>query len=272
MPTVERPDGIQIHWDEHGEGPLVVVAGYWSMHPSTFTNLIEELSGDHRVVLYDDRGTGRSTRQGPYDLGTSADDLAAVIEAAGPPAVVICSADGANRAVRVVSDHPELIVGLIGVGGAPVARQAFAESDAMAASDTVVGALMSQVETDYRGALRGILTATNPQMSEAELRERVSVQIDHCPQEAGIERMRAWIADDPSEYARNAGDRLWVAIADNLGGGWFPTGEELRRRVREDLPNARLVEIDDGFVTRPDQTADIVRTVVAAHKALEATE
>jgi hypothetical protein len=43
VPTVSRPDGVELHWEERGEGPLVVVAAYWSMHPSTFDPLIGEL-------------------------------------------------------------------------------------------------------------------------------------------------------------------------------------------------------------------------------------
>jgi pimeloyl-ACP methyl ester carboxylesterase len=272
MPVAARPDGARIHWTEEGEGPLVVIAGYWSMLPSTFDNLVAELRSDHRVVLYDDRGTGKSTRQGPFDLDTSADDLAAVIGAAGPPAVVLCTADGANRGVRVLARCPDRVTGLVCVGGAPVGRKAFADSDAMAASDVVVSALMSQVETDYRGALRGILTATNKQMSETELRDRVTAQIEHCPQETSVARMRAWIEDDPSELARLAGDRLWLGVSDSLGGGWFPSGAELRRRVEEGLPEARIFEIDDGFVSRPDQTADMIRKVEAVRGALEPAE
>jgi pimeloyl-ACP methyl ester carboxylesterase len=272
MPVAARPDGARIHWTEQGDGPLVVIASYWSMLPSIFDNLVAELRSDHRVVLYDDRGTGKSTRRGPFDLDTSAEDLAAVIEAAGPPAIVLCTADGANRGVRVLARHPDRVTALVCVGGVPVGRRSFVDSDAMAASDVVVAALMSQVETDYRGALRGILTATNRQMNEAELRDRVTAQIEHCPQETSVARMRAWIEDDPSELARLAGDRLWLGVSENLGGGWFPTGADLRRRVEEGLPEARVVEIDDGFVSRPDQTADIIRKVVAARGALEPAE
>jgi pimeloyl-ACP methyl ester carboxylesterase len=272
MPTLVRPDGAEIHWEEHGDGPLVVIASYWSMYPPVFDHLTEELESDHRVVLYDDRGTGRSSRQGPYDMETSAADLAGVIEAAGPPAVVVCSADGANRAVRVLQGDPDLVQAMVCVGGAPVGRKAFTNSDAMAASDTVVAALMSQVETDYRGALRGVLTATNPQMTEAELRERVSIQSEHCPHEAAVARMRAWIDDDPSEQAKAAGDRLWIGVSENLGGGWFPSGAELARRVRDGLPEAHIVEISDGFVSRPDETAAIIRRVTAQQGALGRAE
>jgi pimeloyl-ACP methyl ester carboxylesterase len=272
MPTVPRPDGVEIHWEERGEGPLVVIAGYWSMFPPIFDGLMEELEDDHRVVLYHDRGTGRSTRRGPYDMDTSAADLAAVIEAAGPPAVVLCSGDGANRTVRVAAARPDLIQAMVCVGGAPVGRKTFTDSDVMAASDAVVGALMSQVETDYRGALRGVLTATNPQMSEEELRERVSAQSEHSPHEAAVARMRAWIDDDPADEARAVGDRLWIGVSENLGGGWFPSGADLARRVRKGLPEAHVVELADGYVSRPDETASIIRRVIAKQGALGRTE
>ena len=45
-----------------------------------FDGLIDDLVTDHRVVTYDLRGSGQSTRQGPYDVDTDAADLAALIE------------------------------------------------------------------------------------------------------------------------------------------------------------------------------------------------
>jgi pimeloyl-ACP methyl ester carboxylesterase len=272
MATVSRSGGVELHWEAHGSGPPVVLAAYWSVHPSTFDRLIEELAGDHRVVLYHDRGTGSSTRTGPYDMETSADDLAAVLAAAGGDAAVICTADAGSRAVRVAARHPQLVRGVIHMGAAPVGRRVFADSDALAASDTVVDAQFRQVETDYRGALRSLVTATNPQMSEEELRERVSALIEFCPHDAAVARLRAWIDDDPTELAKALGDRLWIAVSERLGGGWFPAGDELEGRVRESLPQARIEHVDDGFVSRPDQTAAIVRKVMAERGALEHAE
>ena len=61
------------------------------------------------MARYDARGTGESTRAGPHDIETSAADLAAVIERAAAPAVVITVGDGLNRALRVAAQHPDLI-------------------------------------------------------------------------------------------------------------------------------------------------------------------
>jgi pimeloyl-ACP methyl ester carboxylesterase len=263
VPRLTRGDGVEIHWEEEGSGPLVVIAAYWSMHPSSFDPLRVELSGDHRVVSYHDRGSGESSREGPYDLETAADDLEAVIEAAGEPAVIVATADGCNRAVRVIARRPDIVRAVVTVGGAPVGRDAIAEFDAMVGSDTVVDAFIESMETDYRSALRGILTATNQQLDEARLRERVAIQLEHSPEEAAVPRLRAWAADDATGVAREGGDRLWFLYASGLGGGWFPDGEDYERMINRELPDAHVIQVDDGFISRPDQVGEVVRAITA---------
>jgi pimeloyl-ACP methyl ester carboxylesterase len=260
---IKRSDGAEIHWEERGAGPLVVLANYWSAHPAVFEPVAAELANDHRVVTYDDRGTGRSTRSGPYDLDTAADDLAAVIDAAGGPAVIVSIGDGANRGVRVAAGRPELIEALICVGTAPLGRDIFAGSDVLASSETVVGALVQQVATDYRGALRSLFASTNPQMGEDDLRRRVSEQLDYAPRDPSLARLQAWIEDHPLEHARAAGGLLWVLTGGGLQTGWLPTGDALEGIVRERLPDACMVRVDDGIISRPDQTAAVVRRITA---------
>jgi pimeloyl-ACP methyl ester carboxylesterase len=267
VPTVTVSDGVEIHYQEHGSGPLVVICSYWSMHPSAQEPLIAELATDHRVIRYDDRGTGESTRTGPYDLDTSAADLAALIRALGEPAVLVGVADGPARAVRVGTRSPELVAAVVCNGGAPIGRANFAGSEVMATSDAVVEALLQQVETDYRGALRTLVGSTNEQMTEQELRDRIAAQAEYVPVEAGAPRLRAWAADDPLEQARAIGDRLWVLVTDSLTGGWFPTGRALASVVDELLPEAHVVEVADGWVSRPDEGAAVVRRITSGSRA-----
>jgi pimeloyl-ACP methyl ester carboxylesterase len=266
MPRVSVADGVEIHYEQRGSGPLVVIASYWSMHPSALEPLIADLVTDHRVVRYDDRGTGRSTRAGPYDLETSTADLATLLRELGEPAVIVGVADGPARAVGVAAEHPELITAIVCPGGAPIGRANFAGADALATSDAVVEALLQQVETDYRGALRGLVGPTNLQMSEDELRQRITDQAEHVPVEAGAPRLRAWAGDDPLEHARAAGSKVWVLVTDGLTGGWFPIGNELAEAVRRLLPEANVAEIADGWVSRPDETAAVVRRITAERR------
>jgi pimeloyl-ACP methyl ester carboxylesterase len=107
VPLLEREDGVGIHWEERGEGPLVVLAPYAIFHPSVYDPVATDLATDHRVVRYDDRGTGESSRQGPYDMHTGAADLMEVIEAAGSPAVIVGLGDSCHRAVRACAERPD---------------------------------------------------------------------------------------------------------------------------------------------------------------------
>jgi pimeloyl-ACP methyl ester carboxylesterase len=267
---LEREDGIEIHWEQQGEGPLVVLAPYSIFHPSVYDPIAAELARDHRVVRYDDRGTGESTRAGPHDMGTGAGDLAAVIEASGSPAVIVGLGDATNRAVRVCAERQELVEAMVIPGGMPAGRERLEGSEAMAASDTVVGAFLSMCETDYRGALRSLVTAGNPQMSEDEIRERVRLQADFLPQETALARLRAWVEDDALQAALACGDRLWLLCSENAGGGWFPGGREAVRLSRELFPDAHVELLDDGIISRPDLTAAVVRGVTAPLRAAPA--
>jgi pimeloyl-ACP methyl ester carboxylesterase len=258
---ITRPDGVEIAFETHGEGPAVVLASYWSGHPTVFSALTEDLSADHRFVTYDARGTGRSTRRGPYDMETDSADLAAVVETAGSPAVMITIADGANRAVRIAARHPELVRAVITLGTSPLAIDSFRGKEGMIGSETVVGAFLDVVERDYRGAMRALLGATNAQMSEEELRDRVAFQVDYCPREAAVGRLNAWAQDDPEEAARATGGRLFVLTSSDVAGPWLPPFEELRATMRRILPDARIEEVADGAVSRPDLTAAVVRQI-----------
>ena len=268
MPTLQRPDGAEIHWEQRGSGPAVVIAAYWSMHPSALEPLIDELASDHRVVRYDDRGTGASSRSGPYDLATATDDLEALVEELGEPVVLAGTADGPVRSIHVAARRPDLVTGVVAIGGVPIGRAAFAGSDTLVTSEPVVQALLAQVETDYRGALRSLVTATNEQMSEDEVRERVAAQAEHCPAVAAAPRLRDWAESDTTAESLAVGDRLWALVSEAMTGGWFPAGDEMARFVREFLPEAHVVDVADGWVSRPDETARVIRGITAGTAAI----
>ena len=259
MPTLKRDDGTELHWEERGEGPLVLLAPYWSGHPSAHDPIADELAKDHRVVRYDARGTGDSSRQGPHDIETAAGDLTAVLEEAGGDAVVVALADACPRAVLVASERPDLIRAVVAPGSAPVSLQALEGAEALVASSTVINAFMEMMKRDYRGALRTLLTQTNPQMEEAEVRERVVEQAEYCPAETAVGRTEAWFFDDSVEAGRAIGDRLVILYSDNMGGDWLPPGDEMAKALAPLLPDAQLVPIADGIVSRPDLAAGVIR-------------
>jgi pimeloyl-ACP methyl ester carboxylesterase len=267
MPRARAQDGVELHWEERGSGPAVVLVPYWSYEPRVWEPVTAELEDDHRVIRYDDRGTGQSERTGPFDIETSANDLEAVIEAAGAgPAVALAMVDGGNRAARVAQRRPDLLSHVVGVGGPPLTRDAFTESESLISSSTVVAAFLQQLDTDYRGAIRSLMEAGNPQMSQDELRDRVVKQVEHVPMEAASARVRAWAEDaDAAVAAREMGDRLLLLVGGNAAGGWFPDESELTGIITEHFPEAVVEHVEEGILSRPDQTAAVVRRVATAN-------
>jgi pimeloyl-ACP methyl ester carboxylesterase len=262
MPMLTRPDGAEIHWEERGSGPLVVLASHFFGYPEAFEDLLADLAADHHVVSYHPRGAGSSSRQGPYEIPTDAEDLEALIEAVGGPAVVIGMGDGINRAVRLAAARPDLVTAAVAPGGNPVGRRAAEGTDALVDSPSVLDALLGMIETDYRSALRTMVAGANPQMDEDEKRERVDRVVDYCPQEVGVARLRAWIDDRILEESRAIADKLWILTFGS--NAWFP--DAAIDKTHELLPEAHIEEIEDGPVSRPDLTAAIVRRITAERR------
>jgi pimeloyl-ACP methyl ester carboxylesterase len=267
MPTVSREGGVELHWEERGSGPLVVIAVHWSGHPSVFEPLIEQLVPDHRIVTYDARGTGSSTRVGPHDIATGAADLAAVANEAGGSAVVVTISEGCNRAVLAADREPGAIAAVVAPATVPLPHQILGEADALVASDSVADGFIQMLETDYRAAQRTMMTSANPQLNEQQIRERVDLQVAYCPRETAVARVRAWREDDPRPAARALGDRLWLLSTPQMAGPWWPVGPKLNALIAKHLPEARVEEVEDGVVSRPDLTAGVVRRITARLQA-----
>jgi pimeloyl-ACP methyl ester carboxylesterase len=261
MPAVERPDGVEIHWEEQGRGPLVLIVHQilWS-YPGVYADLIGDLVRDHRVVSYDARGCGASTRVGPYDAETDAGDLLAVTEAAGGQAVAIAVGYGYNLAVRVAAARPDAISDVLCLQPAAAAmlpRSELKGTDVMAASDSVVEMLLQMMSTDPRAAIRTLLAAANPEFGEDVLRERVAQVSEYISHESTLGRTHAWLEDDTSEHARALGGRLRI-----LHGGSEPMYEgALAAHVAELYPEAHLEQLAGGPISRPDLMAEWVRRV-----------
>ncbi|MEV5611828.1 alpha/beta hydrolase [Streptomyces sp. NPDC052225] len=87
--TVTSADGARLHVEVHGpEGaPAVVLAHGWTCSTAFWAAQIRALATDHRVVVYDQRGHGRSpaAAQLPYTTDMLADDLEAVLGATLEP-------------------------------------------------------------------------------------------------------------------------------------------------------------------------------------------
>jgi pimeloyl-ACP methyl ester carboxylesterase/DNA-binding CsgD family transcriptional regulator len=133
-PTMEAPpvqyvtsyDGYRLAYTESGDGFPVVLLPSWINHVQdvwcegfSVGNLLRDLSGRYRVIHYDSRGMGLSTRGLPDDLTLDAfvTDLEAVTESTSTGRFVLIGfATPSFLAVRYALRNPERVAALVLIG------------------------------------------------------------------------------------------------------------------------------------------------------------
>ena len=112
-------EGARLAFYEHGSGePAVVFVNPIVYGLAIFQPILERLCDDFRVITVDCRGAGRSDPLvRPYGIISHAEDLRAIIEAAGAaPIVGVGISRGSNQLLHLTSRHPELVSKLMIVG------------------------------------------------------------------------------------------------------------------------------------------------------------
>ncbi len=112
-----RVDDAELAWSSIGDGPktIVLIMGLGGWSGDWGSEFTAPLANEHRVVLFDNRGTGTSSRSpGPYSLEQLARDAAAVIEqVAGERAHVLGVSMGGMIAQLVALEHSRRVDRLV---------------------------------------------------------------------------------------------------------------------------------------------------------------
>lgn len=114
MPYVTN-EGADLYWEEHGRGtPVLLIMGLSFTHEMWY-RLLPSLVDRFRVLLFDNRGMGRSSvPRGTYSVRKMARDAAAVMSAAGvSSAHVIGASMGGMIAQELALTRPELVKTLV---------------------------------------------------------------------------------------------------------------------------------------------------------------
>lgn len=119
------PDG-EIAYRDDGSGPLVVLLHGGGLDGREWGAVAADLARDHRVVVPDARGHGRSsTPKGPFRF---ADDIAALVAHLGVgPAVLAGVSMGAASAVDAALERPEAVRAVV-VSGAGTGEPTFGDA------------------------------------------------------------------------------------------------------------------------------------------------
>jgi len=91
MPKLNR-DGVNIHYDVHGEGPPLLLTHGYSATAQMWRPQVEPFSKQFKLITWDMRGHGQSDYpddQRAYSEAATVADMAAILDAVGAPRAII---------------------------------------------------------------------------------------------------------------------------------------------------------------------------------------
>jgi len=114
---IER-DGVRVFFEVYGSGePSVLLLPPWEIvHSRAWKCQVPYFARHGRVVMFDRRGNGRSSRPrevGAYDRCRAVDDALAVLDRAGVERAVVVSWCGAGDDLVLAVEHPQRVAGLV---------------------------------------------------------------------------------------------------------------------------------------------------------------
>jgi pimeloyl-ACP methyl ester carboxylesterase len=260
MPYAERR-GVRLFWTSEGNGdPLLLIMGLGYSH-DMWHRTRAALSAHFRLILFDNRGVGKSDApQGPYTMVQMADDAAAVLDAAGlDSAHVFGVSMGGMIAQEFALRYPQrvrrLALGCTACGGPRAVR----------AERAVVDLLLNRANM----AMEEAMEATVPFIYDPSTpRERIEEDFAH----------RRLVFPSPEGYSAQLAAVLGFESYSRLGGMTAPTlvihGETDRlvpsgngRLIADTIPGAQWELIPHAshlFITdQPERSHALIREFLA---------
>ncbi len=266
MPTL-KIDEFELCYEVHGDGPPLLFIAETACHGGVWKPYqVPEFSPDHTVIIYDQRGTGRSTYSGAdFSTQSLADDAAALLAHLGVgPAIVYGHSMGGRVAQLVALDHPDRVAKLV-----------LASSGASHHSRGIpVNMCLELVEKGYEryardhavriGYTRAFVEA-HPDRVEEFLKVRLA---DLPPLEVYLRVVIARQEHDTLDRLKDIRVPTLLLVGDDEGHSSADISHwDSAKILADNIPNARLVVIPDQghyypFVD-PETTHRVVREFLA---------
>lgn len=115
MPFLQLKN-LNLYYEVHGEGPPFLFISETACHGEVWrTYQIPEFSRDHRVIIFDQRGTGRSDKPSmEYTTKMLADDAAALLDHLGADQAIVYGHSMGGRVAQLIAlDYPQKVKKLI---------------------------------------------------------------------------------------------------------------------------------------------------------------
>ena len=252
MPFIDAT-GFRMYYEEHGDGfPLLLINGLGSDHLE-WLHQFPAFEARFRVVVFDNRGTGKTdVPPGPYTTAEMADAAASLLRALGiSRAHVLGVSLGGMIAQEVALRYPDLVDGLVlgctGPGGELSVRPS---PEAMAAFALAKG---QDREAELRRMLPFLYTDACIRGRPEEIEGFIRRRLDHpTPPEGYLAQLSAAVTHDASSRLEKVRARTLVIAgdADRLV-NW-----ENSVRLAGRIPGAKLVVLPGAPHRLFAETAD----------------
>lgn len=232
------PDGAEIAYDDRGTGTPILFVHGWPHDRRLWAGQTSGLVTQARVIAPDLRGFGESSVAGPLTIDRHADDLAALLAAAGVSRAVVCGLSmGGYVALALLRRHRALVRGLI-----LTSTRATADSpEAREKRERLIAFVRERGVAQLAGRqLRAMIGRTTFD-SRPDVRESLRDLMAAAPMEGVIGGLRAMAARADSTDLLPSIDvpTLVVGGAEDT----FTPPDELRA-LADGIPGARLELID----------------------------
>jgi 3-oxoadipate enol-lactonase len=237
MPYTDAP-GFRMYYEEHGSGfPLLLINGLGSDH-FEWLHQIPAFEACFRVVLFDNRGTGRTeVPPGPYTTAGMADDAASLLRELGVSrAHVLGVSLGGMIAQEIALRHPDRVEGLVlgctGPGGELSIRPSLEAMKAFAHAEG------EDPETGLRRRIPFLYTDACIRERPGEIEGFVRRCLEHpTPPEGYLAQLSAVMTHDAAERLGRIGARTLVITGDSDR----LVDRENSLRITDRIPGAELV-------------------------------
>ena len=246
MPRISA-NGVELNYDLTGAGEtLVLVHGGWSDR-NNWLPVVPELARSFRVVAYDRRSHGLSTRNVPGSRRDQEDDLAALIEGvSGEPAHVVGTSFGASIAIGLGSRRPELVRSIV-AHEPPLISVAAGDPKLRVQLEAVQATVEAVVARVERGETRG---AAEQFVEEIALGPGAWALLPQPLRETMVDSAPAFVAEQQ--------DPAWADVElDELAAHRVPDADQRRgRKPRPGSPRSSPSWPTRSATPRPTPTAE----------------
>ena len=264
MPFIETSPGVEIYYEETGQGrPLIMLHG-WSMSGRVWS-FQKELAKTCRLVIPDLAGHGRSsTPDSGYSLNDLAGDVVTLFERLDlTNAVLLGWSLGSQAALAAFSQIQERLAGLVLVGATP--RFTATDGYPWGLPVTELRGIGLRLRRDFNKTMgeffRGMFAAEELSRQQEHRIAREVVMEGHLPQPAVAQATLNILASTDLRSILPEIHRP-VLIVHGSADAVCPVGAA--RYLAKWLPDARLVEFNGvghaPFLSRPVEFNDVLRS------------